>query len=332
MGRRPDDLGPTSHQRPPATQAHVPRARATRPDRSARGNRSVDGDQTDPVDWFSPTTGQLMIGNLAVQLLVVALAAATCIPFAWVVLTSLKTPGDIEATLFLPGDCSRLTLDNYRALFSEQPIWDWLINSLFLAGAHTVLVVLLCSLGGFALAKYRFVGRRVIMAMALGTMLLPSQILLTSTRELIDSLHLADSLAGVLLPGLVSVFGLFLYSQALKSLPDDLLAAARIDGCGELRLWWEIAMPYVRPMTGAFALLSFMASWHGFIWPQLVLQDPAHFTMPLGLANMASSETYQLRSGVVMAGTVVGVLPAVVLFLLLQREFVAGLASGGVKG
>jgi ABC-type glycerol-3-phosphate transport system permease component len=141
-----------------------------------------------------------------------------------------------------------------------------------------------------------------------------------------------DSYWAILVPGMVSVFGIFLFRQSMLAVPDELLHAARVDGCSELRLWWDVALPIVRPMVGAFTLLSFLASWNAFLWPQVVLQDERKYTLPIGLAGMMGLPQFETNYGLLMAGTLVSVLPVVVLFFVLQKDFIAGLASGAVKG
>jgi ABC-type glycerol-3-phosphate transport system permease component len=192
--------------------------------------------------------------------------------------------------------------------------------------------VTLSSLGGFALAKYRFVGKKPLMAIMLATMMLPSQVLLPSSYELMYRIGWLDSYAAIIVPGAVSVFGIFLFMQSMKAVPDELLQAGRVDGCSELRLWWEVALPIVRPMIGAFTLLSFMAAWNSFLWPQIVLETQTKYTLPIALTNMIGQPEYQTPYGVLMAGTFLSIVPVAVLFFILQRDFIAGLATGAVKG
>ncbi len=260
-------------------------------------------------------------------------AGVFLLPFAWLVCASFKRQADVFAVAFLPwsrlGD---LTLDNFAALFTSEPYLRWLVNSLFLCCLHTATVVSLSTLGGFALAKYRFAGRRPLMAMTFATMLLPGQLLLSPQYELAYRFGWINSYSAILFPGAVSVFGLFLFMQAMRSVPDELLQAGRVDGCSELRLWWEVALPIVRPMIGAFTLMTFLAAWNSFLWPQVVLQDEGRYTLPIGLAGMIGLPEYETQYGVLMAGTLLGVLPPMALFFVLQRDFVAGLASGAVKG
>ena len=260
------------------------------------------------------------------------LGAVVClVPFAWLICATLKQPGDLNSHLFLP-PLDRLTLDNFRRLFSDQPFGRWLLNSIFLASTQTVSVVALSSLGGFALSKYRFHGQRLLMTLMLLTLLLPGQVLLASSYELLHHLKWTNTYLAILVPGAVSVFGMFLFRQAMGGVPDELLQAARIDGCSELRLWWDICLPVVRPMIGAFTLMTFLACWNSFLWPSIVLQDEATYTLPMGLANMMSLPEYQTDYGILMAGTLLSILPVVVLFFALQKDFIAGLASGAVKG
>lgn len=262
-----------------------------------------------------------------------AVAALMLTPLLWMVCASFKTPGDMFSSTFLPWDhLERLTLENVRTLFTREAFGTWMVNSLFLASTHTVIVVTLSSLGGFALAKYQFAGKRVLMFVMLATMLLPGQVLLPSMYELMFHMKWLDSYFAIIVPGAVSVFGMFLFRQAMQHVPDELLQAGRVDGCSEFRLWWEVALPIVRPMLGAYTLLCFTGTWNSFLWPQIVLQDEGKYNLPMGLANMISLPEYQTQLGVLMAGTLFSVLPIMVLFFALQREFVSGLTAGAVKG
>lgn len=270
--------------------------------------------------------------SIALHALLIVLALLTLIPFVWLVCATFKTKGDSFKYTFLPSDLSHLTLENYSSIFQQQPFFTWMINSIFLACVHTVLVVTLSSMGGFALAKYRFKGRGLLMFIMLLTMLVPGQVLLLPNYELMRAWGWMNSYAAILVPSAVSIFGMFLFRQAMMRVPDELLQAARIDGCSELGIWWEVALPITRPMIGAYTLLSFMAAWNSFLWPQIILQTPGKMTLPIGLANMMSLPEYQTNLGILMAGTLLSILPVALLFFVLQRDFISGLASGGVKG
>lgn len=267
------------------------------------------------------------------QLLVCACALLWLLPFVWMVCASFKSPADFFSSTFLPWhDLGRVTLDNYRALFASFPFFGWLLNSLFLASAQTVIVVLLSSLGGFALAHYRFRGRTTMVAVLLLMLLVPGQVLLPSTYELVNALGWIDSYTAILVPGAISVFGILLFRAAMSAVPPELLHAARIDGAGELRLWWDIALPSVRPTVGAFTLMSFTGTWNSFLWPQIVLQDEDKYHLPIGLTSLVGLPEHDVPYGLLMAGTLLSILPVMALFVLLHREFNAGVVSGAVKG
>jgi ABC-type glycerol-3-phosphate transport system permease component len=144
--------------------------------------------------------------------------------------------------------------------------------------------------------------------------------------------HWLDSYLAIIVPGAVSVFGIFLFRQAMRGVPDELLQCGRLDGCSECRLWWDIALPVVRPMIAAYTLLSFLAEWNSFLWPQVILRSESKYTLPIGLNNMTGLPEYQHNYGIVMAATLVSILPVAAFFFALQRDFISGLSSGAVKG
>lgn len=223
------------------------------------------------------------------------------------------------------------TLRNFKDLFVHFNFGRYLLNSFFLTSAGTSISLLLASLGGFALAKYNFKGKKALMILMLATMMIPGSVLLAPSYELICKMGLMNSYLGLLLPGAVGAFGMLLFRQAMLGVPDDLLEAARIDGCSELRIYWSVMMPVVRPMSGAFCLMSFMGGWNSFLWPMIVLQSESLFTVPIALSQTIGLQGDNLY-GLLMAGTFLGVLPPAVLFFMLQKEFIAGLTAGAVKG
>ena len=250
-------------------------------------------------------------------------------PMVWLIAATIKGPDDLFHYLFFPSP-SRFSLYNFRQLFEQIPYVRFMINSLFVAGATVLVQLFFSSLGGFALAKYEFKGKRLIMVLMLTTMMIPAQVMLAPMYELIYAMGLVDSYWGLIIPGAVSVFGMFLFRQSMLDLPDDLLQAGRIDGCTELRLYWDVVLPVQRPMIGAFCLIAFMGSWNNFPWPQIILHSQERFTLPIGLNQMVG--LYAQEYGAMMAGTLLAVLPVVLLFFLLQKEFISGLTAGAVKG
>lgn len=291
---------------------------------------------------------RLTFSGYALHAALILMAAICTLPFVWLICATFKINEDMFSFLFIPHGqppaltqaalnkldtrFGRLTFDNYLLLFRTKPFFSWLLNSVLLSCAHTVIVVTLSCLGGFALAKYKFAGKRALMVLMLATMVIPGQVLLPSSYELMRSFNWLNTYWAILVPGAVSVFGMFLFMQAMKAVPDELLQSGRIDGCSELRLWWEVALPIVRPMIGAFTLLAFMGSWNSFLWPQIVIQNPQKYTLPVGLSSLIGLPGDDTPYGMLMAATLLSVLPVILLFFVLQRDFIAGLASGAVKG
>lgn len=276
--------------------------------------------------------------RLLVYALLLVFTVITLIPFAYLLAGALKSRFDFVASLFLPaGDgllgvaWDRLTLANFRRLLFELPVPRAMLNSVFLASVHSVLAALFCALGGYALAKLRFRGRGLVTGIVLTALIIPGPLLLAPSFQLLYQFGLLDTYAGLLLPGLTPAFGVFLFRQAmLRSVPDELLEAARIDGAGEWRIFFELVLPLVRPMLGAFLLISFLGAWNNFVGPQIILQSPELHPLSVALNNLRG--VYGTDYGLIMAGTLVSIAPVMCLFLLLQNEFISGLTAGAVKG
>ena len=267
------------------------------------------------------------LSRALIIILLLISAAVALMPLVWLVAATTKGPDDLfHYTFFAP----RFSAENYHDLFTKVPFLRYLMNSLFVTGATVVVQLFFSSLAGFALAKYEFVGKKVVMVIMLTTLLIPGQVVMAPLYEQLYHLGLVDTRLGLIIPGAVSVFGIFLFRQSILQVPDELLQAARLDGCTEFRIYWDIVMPVTRPMIGAFCLISFMGSWNNFLWPQILLHHDDKFTLPIALNQMVS--IYGNQYGMLMAGTLVSVLPVAILFLVLQREFVAGLTAGAVKG
>ncbi|HIG55721.1 MAG TPA: carbohydrate ABC transporter permease [Candidatus Latescibacteria bacterium] len=256
-----------------------------------------------------------------------ACAVLMLTPLIWLIAATSKGPDDLFHYLFF---APRVSGYNFEQLFTQIPYVRFMVNSFFVAGATVLVQLFFSSLGGFALAKYEFKGKKLIMVLMLATMMIPAQVMLAPMYELIYAMGLVDSYLGLIIPGAVSVFGMFLFRQSMLDLPDDLLQAGRIDGCTELRLYWDVVLPVSRPMIGAFCLISFMGSWNNFLWPQIVLHHQDRFTLPIGLNQMVG--LYAQDYGSMMAGTFLAVVPVVILFFILQKEFISGLTAGAVKG
>jgi ABC-type glycerol-3-phosphate transport system permease component len=274
--------------------------------------------------------------------LVSLLLVATIIlmPFAWLVCAAFKDKSVLNEHMFLPppGKLSSQTinLDNFRTLFTPQqspqgPVsfWRHIVNSVFLASAGTVLSMFFSSMGGYALSKFRFRGRNAILTVMLASLTVPAVALLAPNLQVISMLGWMDTYKALLVPASVSVFGIFLYRQAMLSVPNDLIEAGRIDGCGEFRIYLQLIMPLVRPMTGAFCLITFLGMWNSFLGPNVFLQTQSKLPLPVVLNQYIG--VYTSQYGVFLAGTLLAIIPPAVLFLALQREFISGLTTGAVK-
>lgn len=266
--------------------------------------------------------------TIAVHGLLIAGSLVTIAPLVWMVSASLMPTG--EATSLPPRWLpSRPTLAHYRDLFTRLDVARQLANSTLLATAVTLVSLVFNSMAGYAFAKLRFRGRDRLFQVLLGALVVPAQISMLPLFLLLKQLHLVNTYWGVLVPGLTSVFGIFLVRQYALSIPDSLLDAARVDGAGELRVFWSMVLPYCRPVLVTLAVFTFLGTWNDFLWPLIVLSDDRLYTLPVGLANLLGEHAQDTE--LMMAGAVLTVLPVIALFVALQRHYIAGILSGAVK-
>ncbi|TXH67449.1 MAG: carbohydrate ABC transporter permease [Lysobacteraceae bacterium] len=222
------------------------------------------------------------------------------------------------------------TLENYRELFARIGMGGYFLNSLLIAGAITLLSLLINTLAGYAFAKLRFSGRDAIFRGLLAALVIPAQVAMLPLFLMMKQMGLVNSYAGVVVPALASVFGIFLVRQYARSIPDELIEAARIDGASEWRIFFAIVLPMLKPVLVTLAIFTFMGSWNDFMWPLIVLTDQHNYTLPVALAALSREHIQDVE--MMMAGAVLTVLPVLLLFLLLQRYYIQGLLLGSVKG
>ncbi len=269
------------------------------------------------------------IASAIVNGLLVALAVASVFPLLWMLSVSFMQPG--EASHFppplLPLDAG---LHNYRELFVRAGMGRYLANSAMIATAVTLASLLLNTLAGYAFAKLEFRGRERTFRSLLAVMVIPGQVAMMPLFLLLKQMGLINTYAGAMVPGLASIFGIFLVRQYARSIPDDLLDAARVDGAGEWRIFWQIVLPVLKPILVTLAIFSFLGAWNDFMWPLIVLSDQGLQTLPVALASL--SREHVQDNELMMAGSVVTVLPVLLLFLALQRYYIQGLLVGSVKG
>lgn len=218
---------------------------------------------------------------------------------------------------------------NYRNLWKTVPYNRYFINSVFIATASTLLTLFFCSLGGYAFAKYQFRGQKILFGILLASMMVPFQVLLVPLFGLMYDIGWLNSYKAIIIPFSVGAFGVFLMRQFIVTIPSELLDAARIDGCSEFGIYYRIVLPIIKPALGALTIYSFLGSWNGYLWPLIILRDEAKYTLPIGLANLVG--IYRQDYGMLMAGTLLSLMPIVILFLAMQREFVQGITLGSVK-
>jgi multiple sugar transport system permease protein len=261
--------------------------------------------------------------------LLAGLAAVSLFPLLWMVSVSLM-PAGASSTLPTPLLPPRVTLDNYRQLFGSIGMGRYLLNSLGLAVLATLISVAFNVMAGYAFAKLRFRGRDAIFKALLGALVIPAQVAMLPLFLMLKPLGLVNTYGGAVVPAMATVFGIFLVRQFARGIPDDLLEAARIDGASEWRIFLTIIVPLLGPVLATLAIFAFLGSWNDFMWPLIVLTDDSLHTLPVALAGLAREHVQD--NELMMAGSVVTVLPVLVIFLALQRQYMAGLMAGGVKG
>lgn len=257
----------------------------------------------------------------------VVLAALTLLPLVWMVSASVMPTGAATASPRLWPRA--VTLEHYRTLFARLNVARAVGNSALLATAVTAISLLVNSLAGYAFAKLRFAGRDRLFRLLLAGLVIPAQVAMLPLFLMLRELGLIDTYWGVIVPGMASIFGIFLVRQYALSIPQSLLDAARIDGAGELRIFWSIVVPFCSPVLVTLAIFTFMGTWNDFLWPLIVLTGEDRQTLPVALANLAGEHVQDVE--LMMAGAVLTVLPVVVMFLALQRYYIEGIVSGSVK-
>lgn len=269
-------------------------------------------------------TGRTVIAYIAL----VTAAVFTLLPLAWMVSASLMPAGEATAAghRLLP---SAVTLDHYRDLFRRLHLARYVVNSTLLAAAVTLISLLLNSLAGYAFAKFRFNGRDNLFRLLLAALVIPGQVTMLPLFLMLKGMGCVNTYWGVVIPGMASIFGIFLIRQYALSIPDSLLDAARIDGAGEFRIYRSLVLPACKPILVTLAIFTFMGTWNDFLWPLIVLTDSDMYTLPVALANLLGEHVQDTE--LMMAGSVLTVLPVLLVFMALQRYYIEGIMGGSVK-
>lgn len=263
-------------------------------------------------------------GNYIAAILLLLLALLALFPFVYMVSTSLRQTYSLELTF----DFTSISLENYDTIFKNYDFTRYFTNSFIVATCAIVLNGLISSLAAFGFAKKKFAGKGFMFSIYLATLMIPSQVILVPMFTIIQKLNIDNTYLALFLP-IINAFGVFLIKQFMESIPDELLEAARIDGCKELRLFFTIVLPLVKSVLVSLTVFTFITSWNDFVWPLIAINHQDMSTLTLALASLQGN--YATNYGLVMAGATLTFLPPFILYLFLQKQFVEGIALSGIK-
>ena len=274
-------------------------------------------------------THRRRLGQAGYYIISILLAVLALIPFLWMISTSLKSRG---ALMSIPIEWipAEPTLDAYTEVFSRFPFLRTIGNSLFISVAFTLITLVSASMAAFAFAKLRFRGSGVILSIYIATMMIPTQVTMIPLFVVMNRLGLIDSYASVILPSMFKPFAVFLLVQQMKTIPYDYLDAARIDGAGLFHIYFRVALPLCIPTLATLAVTTFMESWNDYLWPLLMLTDRNKMTLPIALSTLNGQ--YNTEYNVLMAGSLISMIPIIIIYIAAQKQFKAGLMAGGIKG
>ncbi len=278
-----------------------------------------------------PHTALSTLGSAVKYTILVVTAALLVFPFVWMIDASLMTSGEIQSRppVWLP---KTPQFSNYPELLDNLPLGRFYLNSLLVTGATVIGVLLTSSLAGYAFAKYQFPGRSFLFYLILATLMIPSFVTLIPVFFIVRQLGWIDNYLGLILPGISSAYGVFFMRQFIYSIPDELIDAARIDGAAEILIYWRIILPLTKPALATLGTFVFIGAWNSFLWPLLVVNSRELYTVPLGLNSLRTFAAEARSLHLLVSGTVLSVIPTLILFVFLQRYFIQGIALTGLKG
>lgn len=265
--------------------------------------------------------------NTMLYVLLFVGSAIMLFPFVWMFLSSLKPLTEIYTLSWLPRNP---TLSNYVTILQMYPFARWFLNSIIIAVATTISMVLLSAITGYTLAKLSFPGKTAFFFVILATMFIPTELLVIPWFDMSIRFKWVDTYWGILFPGLIHAFGVFLMRQFFLSVPDELLDAGRVDGLSEFGVFRCVALPLMKPALGALAIINFVGNWNAFLWPLIVTSRRDMFTLPVGLAMFSGEAGVQWN--LITAGATLTTLPTIVVFLIFQRAIIESVATSGLKG
>jgi len=270
----------------------------------------------------------ILIRKTGLYLFLFLTSILTLAPFLWMVSASFMQDG--EASVFPPKFLpDRMVLDQYQNLILRLNIHRNFINSLILSVLVTMISLFLNSMAGFAFAKYHFRGKNQLFNLLLSSMIIPAQVVMLPLFLMLKTIGVINTYFAIIIPGLANIFGIFLIRQYVLSIPDSLIEAARMDGAADFQIYRQIILPLCLPILITLAIFTFMGTWNDFLWPLIALTDNSMYTLPVALANLMGEHTKDPE--LMMAGSVLTILPIVVVFMVLQRYYMQGILLGGVK-
>ena len=279
---------------------------------------------------WSQLTRSPFLRRVGTYALLSAIALVMLLPLLWLVSTAFKSPDENIFAFppqFIP---AAPTLGNFVTVWQQNPFGRYFVNSTIVAVLTVGLNLLFCSLAAYPLARLRFPGREALFAVIVATILIPFQIVMIPLYVLAVQLGLRNSYLGLIFPFIASAFGIFLMRQAFLGVPKELEEAARIDGCSELGIWWNVMISSTRPALVTLAIFVFIGAWSDFLWPLILLDRPEYYTLPLGVAKLAGSFSLDWR--LIAAGSVISILPVLIFFVAMQRYIVPTESGSGLKG
>ncbi len=273
--------------------------------------------------WVRP---RFSASKILMTLLFVVLAFIFVFPLYWMVISSLRPEGRVfvDAFQLLP---TQLSLDSYNTLFEEEPFGRWILNSIVQTGGFAITAVILCTTGGYALAKFRFPFRNLLFVLILVSQMIPFHLLIVSLFLMIIQLGLVETYWGAIIPIAASPIGLFFFRQYMLSIDDEMLNAARVDGANEYQIFWSVVLPNARPAIATLFILFSLEYWNNLLWPLIVFRQAENMPLAVGISRLVNQ--YRTSYDLVMAGSTLATLPIVILFLFLRRQVMEGLASTG---
>jgi len=268
------------------------------------------------------------VRKLLLYAIMIVIAGMALAPLGWMVSASFMPTGQ-SSTFPPPFFPKQFTLDHYVTLFTRMNLARYLFNSAFLAISITVISLVVDSMAGYAFAKYRFRGRESIFKLLISSMVIPAQVTMLPLFLMLNKMGFINTYFGVIIPGMASIFGIFLIRQFALSIPDSYMEAARMDGASDFRIYWSLILPLCKPILITLAIFTFMGTWNDFLWPLIVMTDDSMYTLPVALANLSLEHVQDTE--LMMTGSVITIAPVLILFAAVQKYYISGIMAGGIK-